>query len=174
MILQIVSPSGGFINNMITAFGGKPINFIQEPGMYPAIYIISGIWQGMGFGAILYLAALSGINMELYESAVIDGANRWQQTCFITIPGIMPTVIILLILNIGGLMNSAFERIFLTYNPLIYDTADVISTYLFRMGLESNSFSYATAIGLFDSIIGIILISLSNLLAKKFTETSLW
>jgi putative aldouronate transport system permease protein len=174
MIFQILSPSSGFVNILIKALGGKPIIFLQEAKWFPAIYVISGVWQGMGFGAIIYLAALAGINVELYESAMIDGANRWQQTLHITIPGILPTVIILFILNIGNLLHVGFEKIFLLYNPLIYDSADVISTYLYRIGMESNSFSYATAIGLFESVIGFILISISNLLSRKFTETSLW
>ncbi len=127
---------------------------MAEAAWFRTIYIVSGIWQGMGWGAIIYLAALSNINPELYEAAIIDGANKWQQIRYITIPGIMPTIMILLILNIGNLMNSAFEKILLLYNPLTYETADVISTYLYRMGLEMNNFSYAAAIGMFESIIG--------------------
>lgn len=174
MIQQILSPSSGVINMVLKHFTGHTINFIGEPGWFRTIYVGSGVWQGTGWGAILYLAALSNINMELYESAKIDGANRWQQTLNITIPGILPTIVILLILNIGGLMNVGFEKILLLYNPMTYPTADVISTYLYRLGLESNSFSYATAIGLFNSLIGLILISSANIISKKLSDVSLW
>lgn len=174
MIMQLLSPANGVINMAIKHFTGKTINFLAEPGWFRPIYVISGIWQGMGWGAILYLASLSSINMELYESAKIDGANRWKQTLHITIPGILPTIVTLLILNIGGLMGVGFEKILLLYSPLTYSTADVISTYLYRLGLQSNNFSYATAIGLFESVIGLILVYSANLVSRKLTESSLW
>ncbi len=174
MIMELLSPSSGVINMIIKSLGGKTINFLSEPGWFRTIYVSSGIWQGMGWGAILYLAALSNINMELYESAKIDGANRWKQTLHITIPGILPTVVTLLILNIGGLLGVGFEKIMLLYNPLTYSTADVISTYLYRLGLQSSNFSYATAIGLFEAIIGLILVYSANLVSRKLTENSLW
>lgn len=174
MIMELLSPSTGIVNTVIKFFTGETINFLAEPSWFRTIYVSSGVWQGMGWGAILYLAALSGINAELYEAAKIDGANRWKQTLNVTIPGIMPTISILLILNIGSLMAVGFEKIMLLYNPLTYSTADVISTYLYRLGLESNSFSYATAIGLFESLIGLILVLSANKIAKKLTDSSLW
>jgi putative aldouronate transport system permease protein len=174
MIMELLSPSTGVINMIVKTFTGSTINFLAEAKWFRTIYVTSGIWQGIGWGAILYLAALSNINMELYESAKIDGANRWKQTLHITIPGIMPTIITLLILNIGGLMGVGFEKILLLYNPMTYSTADVISTYLYRLGLQSNNFSYATAIGLFEAIIGLILVYSANLASRKLTETSLW
>jgi len=173
MIQQLLEPSG-VINAAIKAFGGNAISFLNEPSWFRTIYVSSGIWQGMGWGAILYLASLSGISMELYEAAKIDGANRWKQTIHVTIPGIMPTIIILLILNIGGLATVGFEKVLLLYNPLTYSTADVISTYLYRLGIESNNFSYATAIGLFEAVIGLVLVSSANLISRKYSETSLW
>jgi putative aldouronate transport system permease protein len=174
MIIELLSPSRGVVNIILKHFTGNTINFLAEPAWFRTIYIVSGIWQEMGWGAIIYLAALSNINPELYEAAIIDGANKWQQIKYITIPGIMPTIMILLILNIGGFMSVGFEKILLLYNPMTYSTADVISTYLYRMGLESNNFSYAAAIGLFDSIIALMLLTIANYLSKKFTETSLW
>ncbi|OPJ59273.1 ABC transporter permease [Clostridium oryzae] len=174
LIMQILSPSNGVINMIIKALTGKTIDFLGEAKWFSTVYVGSGVWQGMGWGAILYLAALSGINMELYEAARIDGANRWKQTIHITIPGIMPTIVTLLILNIGGLLNVGFEKILLLYSPLTYSTADVISTYLYRLGLQSNSFSYATAIGLFEAIIGLILVGTANFVSRKLTENSLW
>uniref|UniRef100_UPI001FDECFA0 ABC transporter permease n=1 Tax=Caldanaerobius polysaccharolyticus TaxID=44256 RepID=UPI001FDECFA0 len=174
MIMEILSPSTGVVNMVLKHLTGKTINFLAEPQWFRTIYIVSGIWQQMGWNAIIYLAALANINPELYEAAIIDGANRWQQTLHVTIPGIMPTIMILLILSIGGLMSVGFEKILLLYNPLTYSTADVISTYLYRMGLESNNFSYATAIGLFESVIGLILLSTANYISRRFADMSLW
>lgn len=174
MIMEILSPSSGVVNMAIKHFTGKTINFLAEAKWFPTIYVGSGIWQGLGWGAILYLAALSNINMELYESAKIDGANRWKQTLHITIPGILPTIVTMLILNIGGIMGVAFEKVLLLQSPLTYSTSDVIATYLYRLGLQSNNFSYATAIGLFEAIIGLILVYSANLVSRKLTETSLW
>ena len=147
---------------------------MQDPHWFRPVYVASEVWQTMGWGAILYLAALTNIDDSLYEAAKIDGANRWKQTIHITIPGILPTVITLLILNIGNIMAVGFEKILLIYNPLNFETSDVISTYLFRIGLQSSNFSYATAIGLFESIIGLILVFSANFLSKKFTDNGLW
>jgi putative aldouronate transport system permease protein len=174
MILDVLSPSGGLINQLVQLFTGKTVQFMQESKYFVPIYVISNIWQELGWGAIIYLAALTGVNPELYEAAEIDGANRFQQTLHITIPSILPTVIILLILNIGNLLNVGFEKIMLIYNPMIYDTADVLSTYLYRMAMQMNSFSYATAIGLFEAVIGLILITTANKVCKTITGSSLW
>lgn len=174
MIIDILSPSSGFVNQIAMALTGHTVQFLQVSSYFVPIYVISGIWQETGWGAILYLAALTNINPELYEAAELDGAGRWKQTLHVTLPGILPTIMILFILNVGSVLNVGFEKVLLLYNPIIYDTADVISTYLYRIGLEMNSFSYATAIGLFDSVIGFILIAFTNHLSKKYSETSLW
>ncbi|GAB6929149.1 ABC transporter permease subunit [Paenibacillus sp. JCM 10914] len=173
MILQLTSVNGS-INSLVDFFNGERINFMQKAEWFRTIYISSEIWQGMGWGAILYLAALTTIDESLYEAARIDGANRWKQTLFVTIPGILPTIVTLLILNMGAFLAVGFEKILLLYNPLIYQTADVISTYLYRVGLVSNNFSYATAIGLFESIIGLILVVTVNAVSRRLTERSLW
>ncbi len=174
MVMDILSPSGGFINQIVFKITGETIPFMQESKYFTSIYVISGIWQSLGWGAIIYLAALSGLSPELYEAAEIDGANRWKQTLHVTLPGIAPTVTVMLILNVGNLLNIGFEKVFLLYNPAIYDKADVLSTYLYRMAMQMNSFSYATAIGLFNSIIGLILILSANQLSKKIMGSSLW
>ncbi len=174
MTIDLLSPSSGFVNVIVKALTGHTVAFMQESGYFVPVYVITGIWQETGWGTILYLAALTNINPELYEAAEIDGASRWQQTLHVTLPGILPTITILLILNTGAILNVGFEKVLLLYNPAIYDTADVISTYLYRIGMEMNSFSYATAIGLFDSVIGFLLIALANFFSKKFSETSLW
>jgi putative aldouronate transport system permease protein len=174
MIMDVLSPSGGIINMLIKNLTGKTIPFMQESQYFTAIYVVSDIWQGIGWGAIIYLAALTGINTELYEAAMIDGANRWRQTLHVTIPGILPTVTVMLILNLGNILNVGFEKVFLLYNPAIFDKADVISTYLYRMAMQMNSFSYATAVGLFESVIGLVLVLLTNALSKKLSGSGLW
>lgn len=173
MILEITALNGS-LNNLVEFLTGERISFIQKPEWFRTIYITSEIWQGLGWGAILYLAALTGINDELYEAAKVDGANRWKQTIHITIPGITPTIMTLLILNIGNIMVVGFEKILLIYNPLNYETSDVIATYVYRVGLESGNYSYATAIGLFEGVVGLILVFSANYLSRKLTDNSLW
>ena len=173
IVFQLTSVNGT-VNQIIEAAGGQAITFMQEPSWFRTIYLSSEVWQTVGWGTILYLAALTTIDEQLYEAARIDGANRWQQTWHITLPGIRPTMIVLLILNIGTFMAVGFEKILLLSNPLIYSTADVISTYLYRVGIVSNSISYATAIGLFEAIIGVTLILSANAISRKTVGASLW
>lgn len=173
VVLQMTSIRGTF-NQVITAFGGAAIPFMQQPEWFRTIYIGSEVWQTVGWGTILYLAALSTIDPQLYEAARVDGANRWKQTWHVTLPGIRPTMIVLLILNIGTFMAVGFEKILLIYNPLLYPTADVLSTYLYRVGIGGGQFSYAAAIGLFEAIIGLILILGANTLSRKLVGASLW
>jgi len=171
--LQILATDGP-VNATLRAFGHDPLRFMQEPEWFRTVYVGSEIWQTAGWGTILYLAALTTIDDDLYEAARIDGANRWKQTWHITLPGIRPTMIVLLILNVGTFMAVGFEKILLLSNPLIYSTADVISTYLYRVGIVSNSISYATAIGLFEAIIGVTLILSANAISRKTVGASLW
>ncbi|WP_022882809.1 ABC transporter permease [Gryllotalpicola ginsengisoli] len=173
MVFQLTSLHGS-INELLSAVGLQKISFMQEPGWFPAIYVGSEIWQTAGWGTILYLAALTTIDENLYEAARIDGANRWQQTWHVTLPGILPTVMTLLILNIGTFMAVGFEKILLLYNPVTYSTADVISTYLYRVGIQAGSFSYAAAIGMFEALIGVILVVGANLVSKRVVGSSLW
>lgn len=149
IVFQLFSMQGT-VNQIVEAIGGDPISFMQRPDWFRTIYISSEAWQTVGWGTILYLAALTQIDHTLYEAARIDGANRWKQTWHVTLPGIRPTMITLLILNIGSFMAVGFEKVLLLYNPLTYPTADVISTYLYRIGIVSSNFSYATAIGLLN------------------------
>jgi putative aldouronate transport system permease protein len=164
----------GTINRVVEMVGGEPTPYTQRAEWFRTVYVTSEIWQTVGWGTILYLAALTTIDDQLYEAARIDGANRWQQTWHITLPGIRPTMMVLLILNIGTFMAVGFEKILLLYNPLTYPTADVISTYLYRVGLEAGSFSYATAIGLFEAIIGLTLVLSANAISRRLTGSSLW
>jgi putative aldouronate transport system permease protein len=164
----------GVVNQGLRLVGHAPITFLQDPGWFRAIYVSSDIWQYAGWGTILYLAALTTIDGQLYEQAMIDGAGRWKQTWHVTLPGIRPTMIVVLILNIGTFMAVGFEKILLIYNPLTYPTADVISTYVYRIGIVSGSFSYAAAIGLFESVIGLTLVLSANAIARRVLGASLW
>ncbi|WFE97787.1 ABC transporter permease subunit [Micromonospora sp. WMMD987] len=173
MVMQLLSIDGS-VNQVVRGVGGDAVPFLQQPGWFRTIYVSSEVWQTVGWGTILYLAALTTIDENLYEAARIDGANRWRQTWHVTLPGIRPTMVTLLILNIGTFMAVGFEKILLLYNPLTYPTADVISTYLFRLGFESSNFSYAAAIGLFEAVIGLILVLGANTISRRTVGTSLW
>ncbi|WP_099466789.1 ABC transporter permease [Konateibacter massiliensis] len=174
MVKEIVSLTGP-INSLISWLGFEKIAFISLPDWFSTVYISSGVWQALGWGTILYLTAMTNINMELYEASAIDGAGKLKQAWHITIPGIMPTIMTLLILDIGGIMTAGnMQKILLLYNPLTQDKADIIGTYVYRMGISGGNFSYATAVGLFEGVIGLILVTSANMLSKKFTESSLW
>lgn len=175
MIRELVSTTGP-INKMIEYFGGDAVTFIALPQWFPTIFVSSGIWQSLGWGTILYLAAMSNISPALYEAAEVDGAGHFQRVIHVTIPCIMPTIATLLILDIGSLVGSgaAFEKVFLLYNPMTYETADIISTYVFRMGLGSGNYSYATAVSLFEGIINLVLLTIANTSSKKLTDSGLW
>ncbi|MFC0527881.1 ABC transporter permease [Phytohabitans kaempferiae] len=164
----------GVINQAVQAFGADPVPFLQRAEWFRTIYVSSEAWQTVGWGTILYLAAFTTIDEDLYEAARIDGANRWRQTWHVTLPGIRPTMITLLILNIGTFMAVGFEKILLIYNPLTYPTADVIATYLYRVGIVSGNLSYAAAIGLFEALIGLVLVLAANTISRRTVGTSLW
>lgn len=174
MVRELLSTNGP-INNLIKSLGGEAITFISLPEWFTTIFVVSGVWQGIGWGTILYLAAMSGINPELYEAAALDGANKFQQCLHVTIPAILPTVSTLLVLNVGSLCGSAaFEKVFLLYNPTTYETADIIATYVYRMGLQSGNYSYATAVGLFQGIINLVLLTVANRASRSLTGSALW
>jgi putative aldouronate transport system permease protein len=164
----------GTVNQLIRAFGGDAISFMQQPGWFRQIFVTSEVWQTVGFGTILYLAALTTIDDQLYEAARIDGASRWRQTWHVTLPGIRPVIVVLGVLNIGTFMAVGFEKVLLLYNPLTYPTADVIATYVYRVGLSNGQYSYGAAIGLFEAVIGLILIFSANAIARRLTGSSLW
>ena len=175
MIKELLSTSGP-VNDIISQLGGEKINFIALAEWFRTIFVASGVWQSLGWGTILYLAAMSGINPSLYEAATVDGANHFQQVLHVTIPCILPTIATLLILDIGGLVGSggAFEKVYLLYSPLTYETSDIVSTYVFRMGIESGSINFATAVGLFEGLINLVLLTCANFVSRKVANTSLW
>lgn len=173
MVLEFVSESG-VINRIITAFGGTRTNLLLYSQNFRPVYIISEIWQQVGWNSIIYIAAISGIDQEQYEAARLDGAGRFQQIRHITIPGILPTIVILLILRIGSMMNIGFEKIILLYNASIYDTADVISSFVYRRGILEANYSYSTAVGLFNSVINFSLLIVANFASRHISGNSLW
>ncbi len=173
ILLDFLSLDGLF-NQIITMFGLEKTAFMIFPQYFRTIYVGSGIWQGLGYGAIIYLAALSSVDVQLYDSAVIDGCNRFKRMLHVTLPGIMPTIIIMLILRIGNMMSVGFEKIILLYNPSVYETADVISSFVYRYGLLQGNFSYSTAVGLFNSVVNFALLAITNSISKRVSDISLW
>ena len=168
------SMTSGLFNDILELFGGERSPLLQNPDLYRTIYVASGIWQEIGWGSIIYLSALSGVDSQLYEAAQIDGAGKWKQLIHVTLPGIAPTIIIMFILKMGTLMNMGYEKTILLYNPATYETADIISSYIYRIGLLEQDWSYSTAIGLFNSVINLGLLLITNKIARKCGETSLW
>jgi putative aldouronate transport system permease protein len=173
-MLTDFSMSTGLFNDIIAFFGGERSPLLQQPHLYRPIYVASDIWRGVGWGTIIYLSALSGVDPQLYEAAKIDGAGRIRQLFNVTLPSIAPTIVILLILRIGQLLSVGYEKTLLLYNPAIYETADIISTYTYRSGLLQHDWSYSTAVGLFNSGINFILLLIANRISRKVSETSLW
>jgi putative aldouronate transport system permease protein len=164
----------GLISILVKQFTGYDGSLLMEQRFFRPIYVVSGIWQNIGWSSIIYLATLAGIDPELYEAARIDGAGRWRQVLAITLPSLLPTITILLILQMGSLMNVGFEKVMLLYNPRIYDTADVISTFVYRQGILSAQYSFSSAVGLFNSVINCFLVVFANQFSKRFTSNSLW
>lgn len=174
LINAMFNSENGLVNTVLGRLGMEPVPFLILPGWFRPLYVGSDIWQHFGWRAIIYLAALTAIDQEQYDAAWVDGANRWQQLRFITLPGIAPTIIILMILYVGQMMSVGFEKILLMYGPGTYETADVISTFVYRRGITGGDYSFAAAAGLFNSVINLSLILLVNRLSKQLTGTSLW
>ena len=174
LINAMFNTENGLVNTVMGRLGMEPVPFLILPGWFRPLYIGSDIWQHFGWRAIIYLAALTAIDQEQYDAAWVDGANRWQQLRFITLPGIAPTIIILMILYVGQMMSVGFEKILLMYGPGTYETADVISTFVYRRGIAGGDYSFAAAAGLFNSVINLVLILMVNRMSRQFTGTSLW
>lgn len=177
ILYTILSPSSGIVNNIIRGLGGEPINFMAKPGWFRPLYVILEIWQTFGYSAIIYIAAMMNIDPSLYEAAEVDSANRWDKILRITLPCISTSVIVMLIISVGNIFTVNLDRILLMYNSSVYDTADVIQTYVYRMAFESKGFpdySYGTAVNILKSVIAFILVSFVNKMADKFAETRLF
>lgn len=174
MVLIFFNRSSGIVNTLIELLGGTRIDFMSEPRYFRSIYVWSGVWQGVGWGTIIYLAALAGVPSELVEAARIDGANRFHIIWHVNIPSIQPTIIILLIMNFGSILSVGFEKIYLLQNPLNLSVSQVISTYTYQIGLVGGQYSYSSAIGLFNTVVNILLLIIVNIIIKKISSISLW
>jgi len=174
MLKTFSSLDGGLFNVIREFFDMQPIMFLAEKDMFRPMYILSNIWQGAGWASIIFLAALSGIDPQLYEAAKMDGAGRWRQLLHITLPGILPTIVIMLILRLGAVMNSDFQKILLMQTAPTYETSDVISTFVYRSGILEGNYTYSTAIGLFNGVINFSLLIIANAISRKLNSTSLW
>jgi putative aldouronate transport system permease protein len=174
LAVTALSPSTGIINNAITFFGGKPVMFLMDKLWFPWVLILSETWKEAGYSAIVFIAALSGINPELYEAASIDGAGKISQIIHITLPGIVSVILLMFILKIGGILGVNTEQVLLLYNPTVYATGDVLGTYVYRTGVTLSDYSYATAIGFFESLVGLFLVLSGNAISKKVSGRSVW
>ncbi|MBO0995794.1 ABC transporter permease [Bacillus sp. SD088] len=174
IITAFLNPVDGLFNYVLKLFGGAPIDFLGSADHFRAVLVSTDVYKGVGWGTIIYLAAISGVSPELYEAAIMDGANRFRRMWHITLPAIRPVIIILVILSLGGILNAGFQQIYLLYSPLVYDVGDVIDTYVYREGIQSANYSFATAAGLFQSVVAVILIVTANKIASKFGDGGLW
>ena len=174
MINVMFSPSIGIVNHVIAALGGDRIYFLAQPGVFRHMYVWSGVWQGTGWGAVIYIAALAGVSPELHEAATIDGASRLQRVIHINLPSILPTIMILLIMRIGSLVNVGYEKVYLLQNDLNQEVSEVISTYVYKRGILNTSYSFTSAVGLFNNLINVALLLLANAFSRKATDTSLF
>lgn len=174
MITLFMNQSSGLINNVIAALGGKRVDFLGTAAYFPHIYVWSGVWQNLGWGTIIYLATLSAVSPELHEAAYLDGANRMQIILHVNIPCILPTVVIMLIMNCGTILSVGFEKVYLLQNALNLDTSQTISTYNYELGLLGGQYSYTTAIGLFNTVVNVVMLTIVNTVSRRVSEISLW
>jgi putative aldouronate transport system permease protein len=174
IMINVLSPSSGMVNKLIEMLGFEPIFFLVSEDWFRTVIVASDIWKEVGWGAIIYLAAIAGIDPQLYEAAIMDGAGKWKQIVHITIPSMMSVIVILFLLRLGHVLDVGFEQIFVLYNSLVYDVADVIETYVYRTGIQQAKFSFTTAVGLFKAVIGLVLVALANKGAKKLGQEGIW
>jgi len=174
ILVTILSPSTGVVNHLLQLVGIDPIYFLGSEKYFRFTLVLSGIWKEVGWGTIIYLAALAGIDQQMYEAAVIDGANRWKQTLHITIPTIMPVIAILLIMRVGGVLDAGFDQVLTLYSPAVYAVSDIIDTYVYRIGLQNFQFSLTTAVGLFKNVVGLLLVLFTNYIIKKMGQEGLY
>ena len=174
LIRQLFSPTSGVVNHLLILVGLEPINFMIEPGFFRPMIVVANIWKDVGWGSILYLAAISSIDPQLYEAATVDGAGRFRQAISITLPSLAPVIVILFILRVGFLMNAGFEEIFNLYNPITYSVGDILDTYAYRIGLVEFDYSYSTTISLFKNVIGLLMLIFTNAIVRRFSDYGVW
>jgi putative aldouronate transport system permease protein len=174
LVTNFLAPSTGLANQVFKMLGLEPVYFLSIPSLFVPVYATMEIWKSSGYASIIYIAALASINEELYEAAMIDGAGRWKQFLHVTLPGLMPTIVVMLLIRLGGILNVGYEAIILLYNPGIYETSDVISTYVYRSGLMEGRYDYATAVGLLNSVVAFIVVVATNKISNRATGSGLW
>jgi putative aldouronate transport system permease protein len=174
LVINMLSPSSGIVNIVLEKFGFETVYFLAHPDYFRPIFIGSSIWKEAGFESIVYLAAIAGVSPALYEAARVDGATRWQLMRHVTLPGILPTVIVMLIIRVGNLIEVGFEYIILLYQPATYQTADVISTFIYRIGLQNTQYALGTAAGLFNAVVALVLVYTANRLSRTYSTARLW
>lgn len=167
ILIDILSPSQGLLNEVISWFGMEPLFFLGNDKLFPYVLVVTDVWKEFGFGTIVYLAALTSINPTLYEAAIMDGAGRWKQTIHVTLPGMLPIIVLLATLGLGGVLNAGFDQVFNLYNPLVYRTGDILDTFVYRLGLIDAQYAVATAVGLFKSVVSLIFVGASYWLAYR-------
>lgn len=170
ILIDILSPSTGIVNQILGFFGIEPIFFLGNEKLFPGVLIVSDVWKGFGYGTVVYLAAITSIDMELYDAAKIDGANRMKQVRYVTLPGIMPIIVLMATLSLGNILNAGFDQILNLYNPTVMKTGDIIDTFVYRIGLQNNQYGIASAMGLFKSVVSFAFISMGYTLAYKFAD----
>ena len=174
ILTEILSPQRGIIAYLSTQLGSEPVNWLVQRSTFRGLLVATGIWQGVGWGSIIYLAALSSVDPTLYEAASIDGANRFHQARYISLPSLIPAIVILFLLQVGNILEESFQQIFNLYNPLVYKVADVFSTYIYRSGIEEARYGYTTAVGLFQNTVGIVVLVAANWVIRRFSEYAIW
>lgn len=174
LVVNMLSPSTGIVNIVIKKLGGEPIYFMVKPEYFQLIYTLMTLWQNAGFNAIVYIAALMGIDPTLYEAAIVDGAGKWRRIRNVTLPSILPTVVTMFVLQVGKMVKVGYESIILLYKPTTYATADVIATYAYRVGIQNRNYGLATAVGLFEAVVALIMVVAANKLSRKLTESTIW
>ncbi|MBO9606554.1 MAG: sugar ABC transporter permease [Paenibacillaceae bacterium] len=174
ILVEIVSPQRGIVNFVITLFGGDPIHFLASKMYFVPVLIVSDIWKEVGWGAIIYIASISAISPDLYEASNVDGASRVQKMVHITIPSIMPVIVVLFLLRLGHILEGGFDQILNLYNPLVYEVGDIIDTYVYRTGLVQFKFDYSAAVGLFKNVVGVVLLVTANLFVRKYSDNGVW
>lgn len=172
--LQVLSPANGLANKVIVGGGGQPINFLADPQWFRSVLVASEVWKNIGWNTIIYLAALAGISLSLYEAAAVDGASRFRRIWHITLPGIRPVIVLVTMLNIGNLLSAGFDQVFVFYNPAVYGVGDIIDTWVYRQGIQGFQYSVAAAVGLFKGVVGCILLVTANWAAKRWGDSGIW
>ncbi len=174
LFMNILSPSGGMVNQIITALGGEPVFFMSDNRWFRTVLVVTDAWKEMGWSAIVYIAAIAGVEQELYEAATVDGAGKLRQIWHVTLPGILSTIVLMFILKLGSIMSGGFDQVLTMYNASVYETGDIIQTYVYRIGLGKMQYSFSSAVGMFNSVIGLALTVAGNTVSKRLTGRSIW